>query len=178
MNGAATEKAVRIRRYQPDDANAVYDAVMESKEELSHWMSWCHDTYSRNDAVAWVESRLSAWETNQDWSFVVVNDEGKLLGACGIHRIDRLNGVGELGYWVRTSATRNGVATSATRQLCQWAFEENGLHRIEIVVSEENAASLRVAAKVGAVREGILRERILLHGRRHNGELWAILKDT
>ncbi len=125
MNGTATENSVRIRRYQPDDVDAIYDAVMESKVELSHWMSWCHDAYSRNDVIAWVESRPSAWETNQEWSFVVVNDEGKLLGACGIHRIDRRNGVGELGYCVRTSATRNGVATSATRQLCQWAFEEN-----------------------------------------------------
>ena len=176
MNSVVTDNSVRIRRYKPDDVDAIYDAVEESKAELSIWLPWCHDTYSRNDAVEWVESRQSAWETNQEWSFVVVNDEGKLLGACGIHRIDRLNGVGELGYWVRTSATRNGVATSATRQLCQWAFEESGLHRIEIVASEENAASLRVAAKVGAIREGILRERILLHGRRHNGELWAILK--
>ena len=178
MYGTATKKSVRIRRYQPNDVDAIYDAIMASKAELSLWMPWCHDAYSRNDAIAWVESRPSAWESNQDWSFVVVDDEGKLLGACGIRRIDRLNGVGELGYWVRTSETRKGVATLATRLLCQWAFQEMGLHRIEIVASEENAASQRVAEKVGAIREGVLPERILLHGRRHNGELWAILKNA
>lgn len=176
MNRAATETLIRIRRYEPNDVDAVYEAVMESKAELLLWMPWCHHAYSRHDAAAWVESRPNAWETNQEWSFVVVNAEGKLLGACGIHRIDRLNGVGELGYWVRTSETSHGVATLAATLLSQWAFQEMGLHRIEIVASVENAASLRVAEKVGAIREGVLRERILLHGRRHDGELWALLK--
>ena len=152
MNRVATETLIRIRRYDPNDVDAVYEAVMESKAELSFWMPWCHHAYSRKDAAAWVESRPNAWETNQEWSFVVVNAEGKLLGTCGIHRIDRLNGVGELGYWVRTSETSNGVATSAATLLSQWAFQEMGLHRIEIVASVENKASLRVAE--GSVRFG------------------------
>ena len=175
MKDVAMTDSVKIRPCQPDDVDAIYEAVIESKAELSQWMAWCHDTYTRQDAVNRAASRPIAWEQNQEWSFVVVDGDGRLLGTCGIHRLDLLNGVGELGYWVRTSATGKGVATAATRQLCKWAFQERKLHRIEIVVSENNLASQRVAEKAGAVREGLLRERLLLHGRRHHCVLYAIL---
>jgi RimJ/RimL family protein N-acetyltransferase len=167
--------AVQIRRYRPDDVDAITEAVLESKAELSRWMPWCHPGYCRQDAVTWVESRPNAWERNEEKGFVIVNSDGRLLGTCGIHHIDLRNQFGEIGYWVRSSATRQGVATEAVRRACQWAFEEGDLHRIEIVVSVENIASQRVAEKAGGVREGVLRERIPLHGRRHDCILFSIL---
>lgn len=170
-------KDIQLRQYRHDDIDAVYEAVMESKAELSPWMMWCHENYSRQDAGTWVEGRPDAWERNESWSFVVVEPGGKLLGTCGIHRIDSLNGVGELGYWVRSSMTGHGIATEGTRKLCEWAFTEKGLHRIEIIMSVENTASQRVAEKAGAVREGILCQRLLLDGRRHDAVMFAVLND-
>ena len=167
---------IQVRRYQPEDVDAVYAAVIESCAELSPWMPWCHAGYSRADAVTWVESRPAAWEGNEEWSHVIVDAAGRLLGACGIHRLDLRNGVGELGYWVRTSATRQGIATAATRLLCDWAFGEAKLQRIEVLTSVANFPSQRVAEKAGGVREGVLRERIELHGSRHDAVLFSILK--
>jgi ribosomal-protein-serine acetyltransferase len=168
---------IQLRPYRPDDIDAVYEAVLESKAELTPWMPWCHAGYSREDAAAWVAGRPDAWARNEEWSFVIVDSAGRLLGACGIHRLDLRNGVGELGYWVRTSATRQGIATEATRQACRWAFAEAGLERIEILAAVENVASQRVAEKAGAVREGRLQGRLLLPDRRHDAVLFAILKD-
>ena len=170
-------REIHLRKYQSDDVDTIYEAVTESKAELSPWMMWCHENYSCKDAETWVEGRPGAWDRNESWSFVVVEPSGRLLGTCGIHRIDSLNGVGELGYWVRSTMTGQGIATEATRKLCQWAFEEKGLQRIEIIMSVENSASQRVAEKAGAVREGILRKRLLLNGRRHDAVMFAVLND-
>ena len=43
-------------------------------------------------------------------------------------------------------------------------FEKLGLSRIEIVVSKDNEPSLRVAEKLGATKEGLLRNRLRLLG--------------
>lgn len=166
---------IQLRRYQPQDVDAVYEAVIESQAELSVWMPWCHADYSRSDSTGWVESRPGAWDRNEEWSYLIVDSSGRLLGGCGIHRVDFANGVGELGYWVRSSATRRGVATEATRQACEWAFREQGLHRIEILASVENVPSQQVAEKAGFAREAILRERLVLHGRRHDAVLYSRL---
>ena len=169
---------LQIRRYRPSDVDAIYSAVMESRRELSTWMPWCHASYCRQDAINWVESRPDAWENNREWSFVIVDSGDRFLGTCGIHRIEALNGVAEIGYWVRSTATCRGVATSATQQLCHWAFSEARLHRIEVLASVENLPSQRVAEKIGAVREGILIQRMVLHGRRHDCVLFAILNES
>jgi hypothetical protein len=66
-----------------------------------------------------------------------------------------------LGYWVRTSATGHGVATRAARLVAQFGIEKIGLLRVEIVVAIGNIASMRVAEKAGAKREGILRNRLV-----------------
>ncbi|HUG68127.1 MAG TPA: GNAT family protein [Pirellulaceae bacterium] len=170
-------REIQIRQYHADDVNAIYEAVMESKPQLSPWMPWCHANYSRQDLVTWVEGRPSAWERDESWSFVIVDATRRLLGTCGIHRLDLNNRNGELGYWVRSSATRQGIASQATRKLCEWAFAEKGLHRVEIIMSVENIASQRVAENAGAVREGILRQRLLLNGRRHDAALYSILNE-
>ena len=77
---------------------------------------------------------------------------------------------------MRTSATRQGVARSALRQLCEWAFGEKGLRRLEVLSSVENIPSQQVALSSGFVREAVLRERIVLHERPHDCVLFSILK--
>jgi RimJ/RimL family protein N-acetyltransferase len=166
---------IRIRRYLSSDIDAVYEAVVDSKAQLEPWMPWCHADYSRDDTAQWVLGREQAWNRKEEFGFVIESGDGRLLGTCGIKRFEWMNRCAELGYWVRTSATGQGIATTATRQLCQWAFEEAGLHRVEVLASVENPASIRVAEKAGAIREGILRQRLLLHGRWHDCVLSAVI---
>lgn len=120
----------------------------------------------------------AAWDNNEEWGFVVEDENERLLGVCGIHRIAMKHRVGELGYWVRTSATGQGTATQAARQICEWAFREQSLHRIEIFVDVENLPSQRVATKIGGVCEGTLRERLFVQDQPHDCKLFAVLRDT
>jgi RimJ/RimL family protein N-acetyltransferase len=58
-----------------------------------------------------------------------------------------------------------------------WAFESTELVRLEIVVATGNTASHRVAEKVGAIREGVLRRRLLLHGHPHDATMFSLIRD-
>ena len=168
---------VRIRQYRTSDTNAVLEAVLESKRELTPWMQWCHANYGRSDAETWVNSRPEAWQQNQQWSFVIVDQHDRLLGTCGFHQLDLLNGNAELGYWVRTRFTGQGVATKTIQLACDWAFRERGLHRVEILTAIENRASQHAAEKAGAVREAILRQRLRLGTQWHDAVLFTVLNE-
>ncbi|TWU21959.1 GNAT family N-acetyltransferase [Bythopirellula polymerisocia] len=168
---------VTLRRYQLSDVDAIWEAVQESRAELSRWMTWCHEDYSLEDNRKWVEGRPMAWDSNEEWGFVIVGENDRVLGTCGIHRIDLMHHVGELGYWVRTSAAGQGVATQATQQLCNWAFREKSLRRIEILTDVENLASQSVAIKSGGIYEGTLRQRLYVQGLAHDCMLFAVLDD-
>ena len=86
--------------------------------------------------------------------------------------------MGNLGYWVRTSAAGRGAATRATRLAARFGFEQLGLHRIEIVAAIDNIGSQRVAEKAGAVREGVLRKRLLIRGKSQDAVLYSLIRET
>ena len=168
---------VRIRAYRADDVDGVYEAVRESIRELSVWMPWCDMNYRREDSAEWVATRAYAWDHAVEYSFVVeACDDDTFLGGCGINRIDANYRIGNLGYWVRSSRAGTGVATGAAALALQFAFAELGLERVEILAGTGNAASIRVAEKLRAVREGLMRRRLLIHGVTHDAWLYSVVR--
>jgi ribosomal-protein-serine acetyltransferase len=165
-----------IRAYEPEDAQALWEAARESVREISPWLSWCHAEYSVAEAVEWIRSRAPLAAERREYSFAIVGTDGRFLGGCGVNQINRIHRFGNLGYWVRTSATHQGVATEAVRQVAEFAFRNADLVRVEIVCAVENDGSQRVAERAGAVREGILRHRLLLHGQPVDAVMYSLVR--
>jgi ribosomal-protein-serine acetyltransferase len=165
-----------LRPLRDDDVSGLYEAVLESMAEVSPWLSWCHQDYSINESRQFISSRAEAADSDEWYSFgIFATDTGAFLGGVGLNFINRVHQMGNLGYWVRTAAAGRGIATQAARLMARFAFEQVGLHRVEIVVAISNIASQRVAEKTGAVREGVLRNRLLIRGVTHNAILFSLI---
>jgi RimJ/RimL family protein N-acetyltransferase len=166
-----SDHIVELRPPVESDLDALDAAVDESIDELAPFMPWATPRRSKSDTLAWIRNDRGSDEK----SFVIVDPSGAILGACGLNHFDELNRLANLGYWLRTSQTGHGYATRAARLLVHHGQVELGLARIEILMSVENPASRRVAERVGARHEGVLRSRLLLHGRRHDAHLFSIV---
>lgn len=176
--GSATRSAegVRIRPYRETDVGPLFEAVRASIEELAAWLAWAQGGYERSDARSWVESRSEAWANGDAYSFVVESvDDERFLGGVDLNQVHEPVRMANLGYWVRTDATGDGVATTAARLAAEFGFDTLGLQRIELTVPIGNAASARVAEKLGARREGVLRHRLRLHGEPADAVLFGLL---
>jgi ribosomal-protein-serine acetyltransferase len=158
----ALTSACTVRLYQPEDVETMHAAALESVAEVYPWMGWCHARYTLDEARQWVMLQSELARQRKAFEFAIVGDGGRFLGGCGINQINPMNRFANLGYWVRTSAMGRGVAPAAVREVAAYAFRETDLIRLEIVVAVGNTRSQRVAEKVGAVREGVLRSRVLL----------------
>lgn len=79
------------------------------------------------------------------------------LGPVGLHRVEWTHRTAEVGYWTAAAARGRGLTTEAVGLMCAWALGPLGLQRIELRADVENAASQRVAEKLGFTREGVLR---------------------
>jgi RimJ/RimL family protein N-acetyltransferase len=165
-----------IRPYAVDDAEQVWRAATESSAELLPWMSWYHFGYHIRETRAWLEMQVNAFRIGTAYEFAIESREGRYLGGCGLNQIDPMNRRANLGYWVRTSATRQGVARAAVRQVAAWAYAHTDLMRLEIVAATANVASQRVAEHAGAQREGILRSRLLVRGQFQDAVVYSLLK--
>lgn len=176
MNVVTSAAAIALRPYAVADAPRLWEAVRESVEELMPWMPWCHPNYSLEDAQRWLEAQVKEFQAGTAFEFAIMSPDGHYLGGCGVNQIGSLNRRGNIGYWVRSTAAGHGVATAAVRLAYQWAIENTNLIRLEILIAVENYASLRVAEKVGAVREGVLRKRLLLHDEAHDAVMFSLIR--
>jgi RimJ/RimL family protein N-acetyltransferase len=171
-----TDGTLRVRPCRPDDAEAVYTAVRESITELALWAPWCPPDYSMSHCRPWLESRAQAWAQGDEFDFAVEDaDDGSLLGGCALNDINRTHNFANLGYWVRTSWTGQGVATAAARLVAEFGFTTLRFTRIEIVAAVGNVASQRVAEKAGATREGIERNRHVVQGRIYDAVMYSLV---
>jgi RimJ/RimL family protein N-acetyltransferase len=117
-------------------------------------------------------------QSDEWYSFGIFDrNSGRFLGGVGLNFINRVHQFGNLGYWVRTTAAGKGVASKASRLVARFGFEELGLHRIEILAAVSNIASQRVAKNIGAVREGILRRRLLIRGESYDAVMFSLVRE-
>ncbi|MDX1546796.1 MAG: GNAT family protein [Rhodothermales bacterium] len=178
MEANYSDGRILIRPYAEADAGALYEAARESVAEVGLWLPWCHEGYSRRDAAAWIAECPARWLRGEEHAFAIVEaGTGRYLGGVGLNAIHPLHRFANLGYWVRTTAAGRGTATAAARLAAAFGFRALGLVRVEIVVAVANAASLRVAEKTGAQREGILRRRLVCGERVDDAVLFSLIPD-
>ena len=79
----------------------------------------------------------------------------------------------EIGYILGREHWGQGYAGEAQRRVIDFAFDEVGLHRLEADTHPDNAASARSLERLGFKREGLLRERWLVGGRRGDSVIWG-----
>src|ERR1035437_7213021 len=103
-----------LRPYTMADVQSLYEAARESIPEMTPWMPWCHANYSIEESRSWLSMRAQMWGSAESYDFAIVDArDGSYLGGCGLNEINAYEKMANLGYWVRTSRTKRGVATAA-----------------------------------------------------------------
>ncbi len=154
----------------------MYQAIKESVAEISPWLPFAHSNYSIKEARDFLKRCPKNWKKDSEYVFGIIDSrDGSYIGTCGLNRIDRENGRANLGYWIRTDRTGQGVAPAATILLAKWGFKAARLHRIEIVVATGNQRSQRVAEKAGAHREGVLRNGLCIHDKYLDAVMYSLV---
>ncbi len=167
---------ISLRPLTDGDAVALHASVHSSMATLSQWLPWATLAYGHSDAQAWIAHCIAAREAEHEYHFGIFDaGSGDLLGGVGLnHRIPAYR-CANMGYWVTDSARGSGLAVAAARQAARFGFDTLDLQRIAILIQPENHASLRVAAKLGAVREGVARHGIVVAGSAHDAIVHSLL---
>lgn len=177
MKQQISNGVITLKKYEMEFAPLLYEAARESYGgEFTRWMPWCHENYSIEDSKLFIAKTLKGWKQKNQYSFAIFDaHNNEFLGGIGLNQFG-LHKLVNLGYWVRTSRHNRGIATQATRILTKACYEDLDINRIEIVVAVENIASQKAAEKSGAIREGILRERLIIHQNFHDAVMFSFIR--
>ncbi len=101
---------------------------------------------------------------------------GDFVGWMGLQRWDRENRSANLGYVLAERFWGQGYASEAARALLEWAFDAMDLNRVAAQTDTRNVASARVLEKLGFVREGTLRENVIVDGEVSDDWTFGLLR--
>ncbi|CAH1057486.1 hypothetical protein PAECIP111894_03644 [Paenibacillus pseudetheri] len=110
--------------------------------------------------------------------FVIIEKAtGQIVGTTRIMHPDLVHLHAEIGCtWISPEYWRTSVNTEAKSLLLHYCFEELKLIRVEFTVVKTNLRSQRAVERLGAVKEGILRQhRIRSDGSIHDNVVFSIL---
>lgn len=175
MRHELSDGVITLQRYSMVDAHDLFAAVQNSVAAVYPWLPWCRPGYTLDEAESWIQKEILAWDSGSRFEFAIRTSAGTYVGGAGINGVCTSQARGNLGYWVRSGQTGQGYASRAARLLRDFGLDDLGLQRIEIIAALSNIGSLRVAEKAGAHREGILRNRIMLHGQPHDAVMHSFV---
>jgi ribosomal-protein-serine acetyltransferase len=172
------ETSVQIRPFCGEDSSALYAAACESKDALFAGMTWFRPNYTMEDAARFVRRSSTDWYAGDRYDFAIVDElDDSLCGSVSLNHIDRRHRFANVGFWVRRSRLRRGIASNAVRLIIDFAFKKLELVRLEFLIAQSNRASQCVARKIGAELEGTLRKRLTLSGEPEDALLFSLLKE-
>ena len=113
------------------------------------------EPFGQSEMRRWIERNLEHQERYGYGLFSIMHKaDRRLIGDCGLEHRDIAGAPEvELGYDLRSDYWNQGLATEAARAVRDYAFQQLKLPRLSSLIRQGNAASARVAEKIGMRRE-------------------------
>lgn len=154
------------------------EELWPAASERAVWTYMTFDVAGPDDLRRWVEARVRPMRDGTAIAFLQRDARtGQAFGSTSLFDIDAAHRRMELGHtWIGASHRRTAANTEAKRLVLGHAFETLGAVRVQLKCDERNAPSAAAIARVGAVREGVWRNQMILaDGHRRNAIVFSIL---
>ncbi len=157
------DKNIVLKQLELSDAPDIFNTIDTQREHLGPWLPFVETTKQLSDTAAFVESVVNSPKDRLEYTFTIrVN--GRMAGLIGLKDINRANRKTEIGYWLSREFTDRGIMTRSVRTLCDFAFRELDMNRIQIKCALANIHSRNIPQRLGFKLEGIERAGELLTG--------------
>jgi len=154
-----------LRHCMPGDGKEVNAAIQASFAELTQWMPWAEKMPSEADSEIFCREAYAKWILREDLSLSIFSG-AKFIGRTGLHRMNWSVPSFEIGYWIRTDASKQGFMTEAVNAVTRYAFDILKAKRVEIKCDRDNTQSKKIPERLGFQYEGTLYQNELkCHGQ-------------
>lgn len=168
---------LRLRCVRLRDARELEQVLLRDRDWLQPWEATLPGDEGRWDVRAGIRNLLDLAGQWMALPFVMSIDQS-IVGQLTVSNI-QYGAVlsASIGYWVSKDLAGRGLTPRAVAMATDYCFQQMKLHRIEICIRPENAASLRVVQKLGFRYEGYRRRYIHIDGDWRDHYCFALLAE-
>ncbi len=140
---------VTLTPFRESDAPGLFEVLDEDA-------TWEH-VRGRPSSSADVTTTMAAAQSNGRWPFIARLSD-RIVGTTSFLELSTIDARCEIGFTLYAREVWGGPVNPTCKLLMmQWAFEECGMNRVQLKTDLRNLRSQNAIAKLGAVREGVLR---------------------
>lgn len=172
---------VRLRTLGEEDYEQWYEVRKRCRDWLLPWEPRTAGapptSEDRGSFIARCAARERERQLGSGYGFGIFVD-GRLAGEITLSSIQRgpfQNAF--IGYWVDRELAGQGIVPEATVVVLRFAFEELGLHRVEIAIVPRNRASRRVVEKLALREESVAVRYLEIDGHWEDHVRYAITSE-
>jgi len=146
---------LRLRRPTIEDAEAAFESYA-GDPKITYYMTWSPHS-SAAQTREFFQQTIDAWDLRMGHRVWLIErkGDGVLMGTIGctvlLHRV-------EVGFALGSRFWGKGYMPEALAKVCEAAFADERIARVQALCDEENRQSSRVMQKVGMRYEGRLRK--------------------
>lgn len=148
---------VFLREIELSDSQDMFYLIDSQREYLGEWLPFVPFTASVADSEEFIRSVTEIPAERREPVFAIIAD-GKFAGTIGFKDTDQGNLRTEIGYWLGRQYQGKGIITTAVRKMCDYAFGDRGINRVQIKCAVGNAKSSNIPKRLGFCFEGIERD--------------------
>ncbi|MFK4759957.1 GNAT family N-acetyltransferase [Microbacterium sp. ZW T5_45] len=168
---------VEIRLVRPRDARVLQQELLTNRSWLQPWEATVPYGSVSFDMRVSIRRLLQQHREGAGYPFVMEYD-GQVAGQLNVWGVSRGSLCSAtIGYWVSERFAGRNITPTSVALATDACFVEYGLHRMEICIRPENAASLRVVQKLGFRYEGLRRRYIHIDGDWRDHYAFALTKE-
>ncbi|MEC1550773.1 GNAT family N-acetyltransferase [Bacillus rugosus] len=154
-----TGKQVQVVPMDKSHIQGLYEAANDE----NIWTHLPKTITTLHDMEAFVEEALQTKESGAECPFVIIHREtGKIVGTTRFLYMSSASRSLEIGWtWFHPSVWGTSFNTECKYVLLQYCFEQLNTIRVQFKTDERNIRSQKAIERLGAVREGTLRNQMI-----------------
>jgi ribosomal-protein-serine acetyltransferase len=170
------DESIKLELINDSHSQAIFEIANKGRNYLREWLIWVDDMQSVEFIENYIKESTQRKNEGTAFAFVIIENE-KVVGRIGIYKINNINKIGEIGYWIAENQQGKGIVTKCCKGLIDFCFNELHLNRIEIICGTENYKSQVIPQRLGFTKEGIIRQGALVHNKFIDLCLFSLLED-
>lgn len=151
-----------IVRLEPINHSHI-EGIFKAAADSMIWEHMSVELLTKESVIQYVQDGIKKREAKTDYVFVIIEQStGQVVGATTYMDISLQHKRLEIGStWLTPSVWRTNINTNCKYLLLKYGFEHFGMQRIQIKTGHENIRSQKAIERIGAVKEGILRNHMV-----------------
>ncbi|GGE43577.1 N-acetyltransferase [Pullulanibacillus camelliae] len=170
-----TYKRATLQLMTLDDDEALYN-IVETHPKI--WTYLIAKMNQPSDMSNYISSALSDYERGAALPFTVIDQATQsIVGSTRLYNLSKEQRTVELGHtWYHPKVQRTSINTECKLMLLHYAFETLEVIRVQIKTDLRNSTAQKAIERLGATKEGILRnERQLPNGYIRDAVVYSLL---